>query len=79
MADERREAMESVIVLSSSDEEGEAGGAARSRGPRDVEAHVLADFEEVGLGRGRPGLARETVKQLCCLVITADREDRRRV
>ena len=70
--------MESAIVLSSSDEEG-AVEPARSRRPRDVEAHVLADFEEVGPGRGRRGLARETVKQLCCLVITADREDRRRV
>lgn len=47
--------MESAIVLSSSDEEGEAGGAARSRRPQDVEAHVLADFEEVGPGRGRGG------------------------
>jgi hypothetical protein len=45
VADERRE----EIVLSSSDEEG-AAGPARSRRPRDVEAHVLADFEEV---RGR--------------------------
>jgi len=55
VADERREAMESAIVLSSSDEEGEAGGVARSRRPRDVEAHVLADFEEVGPGRGEAG------------------------
>ena len=50
MADERRE----EIVLSSSDEEG-AAGPARSRRPRDVEAHVLADFEEVGPGRGQRG------------------------
>ena len=45
VVDEQREA----IVLSSSDEEG-AVEPARSRRPRDVEAHVLADFEEV---RGR--------------------------
>jgi hypothetical protein len=45
VADERR----AEIALSSSDEE---GGAARSLWPRDVEAHVLVDFEEVSRGAG---------------------------
>jgi hypothetical protein len=67
VVDERREAAASVIVLSSSDEEGAAGGAARSRRPRDVEAYVLADFEEGGPGGGRVGggsRARNTAVEL---------------